>query len=347
MPTAQTPLTSLVRQQNVADSWLCTEDPSQYRVGRCLSWKEKFTRWRYNLRSSRMVSATPTCPVCNAEGNDASSGQLLSCGDCGVLHYCGKYHQLAHREDHMSECNAVKNSQKKLVREEAQLRAQPGDVMTPAGATIFEDHVGHFWGILETRSYVRARFAVVEALLNVETYAAVAAADGNFMEMLRLCRSDNLGVREYVSAVKLRLAKGQECDDFCKWWATTGEEVCACTISLSFHVSTPLKNLLARSMPSNLCSTTHATSLYRIINWGDFDWGDMSNPYLDVKDAGMFEQPNASMLRRFCSLAHNTSITLLKTRLLREVRALQSASMLASKAPQEIVDIDRGQYLTV
>ena len=88
---------------------------------------------------------------------------------------------------------------------------------------IFEEGVGHFWGILETRPYMRSRFALVEALLKIKTYAAVDSADAHLMDMLRLCRGDNMGVRDLVPALKLRLGKDQECYDFCKWWATTGQ----------------------------------------------------------------------------------------------------------------------------
>lgn len=71
----------------------------------------------------------------------------------------------------------------------------PGDFMTPAGATIFEDEAGHFWGIDETRDYMRARYALVEALRKIETKTAVQAAGDNVEDLLRLNRSDNMGVR--------------------------------------------------------------------------------------------------------------------------------------------------------
>ncbi|KAI3636056.1 hypothetical protein MIR68_005937 [Amoeboaphelidium protococcarum] len=39
-----------------------------------------------------------------------------------------------------------------------------------------------------------------------------------FLEMLRLFRSDNVGVRSKLSAVYLTLGKEQECYDFIKWY---------------------------------------------------------------------------------------------------------------------------------
>jgi hypothetical protein len=96
--------------------------------------------------------------------------------------------------------------------------------MTPPGDTIFEEHAGHFWGIHETRPYMRARFAVVEAQLKIKTHAAAKAALDHILEMLRLCRSDNMGVRDVAPPIFLRLGQDQECYDFVKWWATTGVE---------------------------------------------------------------------------------------------------------------------------
>ena len=118
----------------------------------------------------------------------------------------------------------------------------------------------------------------------VKTYTAVYAAYGHIIDLLRLCRSDNMGVRDVLPALALRLGKDQQCYDFCKWWATTGQE-------------------------------------------GDYDWGEMDNPYLDIKDADMFEPPIEHFLGGF-DLAHTVVITLLKTKLLIDVRALQNSSII-------------------
>lgn len=75
----------------------------------------------------------------------------------------------------------------------------------------------------ETRTYMRARYALVEALLKIKTYAAVNAAHGHIMDMLRLCRGDNMGVRDLVPVLKLQLGKDQECYDSCVWYATTSQ----------------------------------------------------------------------------------------------------------------------------
>ncbi|KAK4696543.1 hypothetical protein P7C71_g1390, partial [Lecanoromycetidae sp. Uapishka_2] len=150
---------------------------------------------------------------------------------------------------------------------------------------------------------MRARCVLVEALLQVKTYAAVNAAHGHVMDLLRLCRSDNMGVRDLAPALKLRLGRDQECYDFCKWWATCDED-------------------------------------------GDYDWGDMEEPYLDVKGADVFESPHEIFIREFDSLSHSVAITLLKIRLLMDLRALQNSSIIRNKVPQEILNEVRRQLVS-
>jgi hypothetical protein len=67
------------------------------------------------------------------------------------MFYCGRDHQVADRPSHKSVCNGVKKAQQTMDDEERKLRAHPGDWMTPAN--VFEEAVGHFWGIHETRPY--------------------------------------------------------------------------------------------------------------------------------------------------------------------------------------------------
>ena len=217
------------------------------------------------------------------------------------MHYCGREHQIAHRESHKQACNAIKKTQKILDREETKLRAHPGDMFTPAN--LFEEHAGDFWGIMDTRSYMRARYALVEALLKIKTYAAVEAAHGHLMDLLRLCRSDNMGVRDLVPALKLRLGRDQECYDFCKWWATINED-------------------------------------------SHYDWSELSNPYLDIKNANAFESPQPYFVKKYGSLSHTVAITLLKIRLLMDVCALQDSSVIGKKVPQEILDRVREQLVS-
>ncbi|MBI4493314.1 MAG: hypothetical protein HY690_11055 [Chloroflexi bacterium] len=61
------------------------------------------------------------------------------------------------------------------------------------GKEAFEDGVGHFWGIIETRPYMRARFGLAHALWAMgKREEAIAHA----WDLLRLNPGDNQGVRD-------------------------------------------------------------------------------------------------------------------------------------------------------
>jgi hypothetical protein len=111
------------------------------------------------------------CYVC-----DKKDG-LSRCAACKIVHYCGREHQATHRKEHKSLCKKIKIAQEvrrttcwtpacMLIigvpqacdKEEAELRAAQAGPLTWANP--FETAPGHFWGILETRPYMRARFAV-------------------------------------------------------------------------------------------------------------------------------------------------------------------------------------------
>ncbi|KAH7020754.1 uncharacterized protein B0I36DRAFT_25331 [Microdochium trichocladiopsis] len=165
----------------------------------------------------RLLLANTLSPPRCALASCASTAGLLRCSGCKVVHYCSSHHQAAHRRLHKDDCNKIKNSRAKLAAEEQALRARPPDLFLPAD--VFTSSVGHFWGILDTRDYMRARHAALDALLRIDTGDAVEAALAHGLDMLRLCRSDNLGVRDIIPSLLLRLGREQECYDFIKWWA--------------------------------------------------------------------------------------------------------------------------------
>ncbi|TVY93130.1 hypothetical protein LAWI1_G002742 [Lachnellula willkommii] len=246
------------------------------------------------------LSPQPSCPVCSKQE------KLLLCKACKVQRYCGREHQTVDRDNHKKACKGIKKALQDLDEEEQKLRAFPGDFMTPAN--VFENNAGQFWGIVGTRPYMSSRFALVEALLKVKTRAAVQSCLDHVMDILRLCRSDNLGVRDFAPALFLRLGKDQECYDFVKWWATTGRR-------------------------------------------GNYDWGNTDLPYLDVRDADAFEACDL-YTGRYTELSHTVAVTLIKTRMLHDLRSLQdfttttTLASIAPQLPQEILDNIRGQSVS-
>ena len=73
----------------------------------------------------------------------------------------------------------------------------------------FEDYVGAFWGVLETRPYMRARYGLASALW---ARGARAEAIDHLRDMLRLCPGDNLGVRYVLSAWLVEAGRDDDLD---------------------------------------------------------------------------------------------------------------------------------------
>ncbi len=63
------------------------------------------------------------------------------------------------------------------------------------GKETFEEGAGHFWGILETRPYMRARLGLAQAL---HALGKQREAIDHLWEMLRLNPNDNQGVRDLL-----------------------------------------------------------------------------------------------------------------------------------------------------
>ena len=228
--------------------------------------------------------------------------RLSRCGVCKVTLYCSRDHQVSDRGRHAPDCKAVKRTRHLFEQEEQKVRDEPGDgLFTPANP--FETSVGHFWGIMDTRDYMRARYAYVRAVLKIKTFDAVDLAASHLRDMIHLNRSDNMGVRDLLPALYLRLGRDQEAYDFIKWWQKVYNE--------------------------------------SIVDYSD----DVNLPYLDIVDADVFEPPD-DLCGEFPDLSRTVSLTLLKIKLLMDIKALQHCvwALEERKLPREI--IDRVKYFT-
>jgi len=84
------------------------------------------------------------------------------------------------------------------------------------GERMFKEEAGSFWGILETRPYMRARAGLAQSLwLLGEREAAVA----HYQEMLRLNPNDNQGVRDLLINCLLALGRDEEAGQLLKDYA--------------------------------------------------------------------------------------------------------------------------------
>lgn len=157
------------------------------------------------------------CGHCKVSGDE-----LLRCTGCNAARYCCRGHQIADRPKHKSICNRVKKARIILSKEEDLVRNATPTWMTPANA--FETSVGHFWAIVTTRDYMLARHYLANLLRNTLTLDGTQEALDHSLDMLWLCRSDNLGLRDMVPALMLQLDKDQESYDFVKWWFNVAQD---------------------------------------------------------------------------------------------------------------------------
>ncbi len=75
------------------------------------------------------------------------------------------------------------------------------------GPQTFEEDAGHFWGMVQTRPYMRARFGLARCL---EDLGHVDEAIGHYQEFLRLNPNDNQGVRDVLLPALLATGRDGE-----------------------------------------------------------------------------------------------------------------------------------------
>ena len=100
-----------------------------------------------------------------------------------------------------------------LLAEEAKSAANSQDLYARAleaaelalGPAAFQEYVGHFWGFLETRPYMRAKAGLA---ITLRQLGDDEAAIRHYREMLKLNPNDNQGIRHALAACLLQ--RGEE-----------------------------------------------------------------------------------------------------------------------------------------
>lgn len=77
------------------------------------------------------------------------------------------------------------------------------------GRQAFEEDAGHFWGLLETRPYMRARAGLAECLW---TAGRRDEAVAHFQDLLRLNPDDNQGIRDLLMPRLIELGRDQDAE---------------------------------------------------------------------------------------------------------------------------------------
>jgi tetratricopeptide (TPR) repeat protein len=120
------------------------------------------------------------------------------------------------------------------------------------GPDAFRDWVGHFWGVLETRPYMRARLGLALALW---TAAKRDEAVGHLHEMLRLNPNDNQGVRYTLAGFLLFLDRDAELAQLLDQYPEEGSAAWDYTralLAFRRHGDTPdTRKLLQRAFKTN------------------------------------------------------------------------------------------------
>jgi len=160
---------------------------------------------------------TNRCGHCNVliSSPPSSSSFHLCPAGCFAQTYCSKAHLTLDHAVHTSTCAAIAAAHRKFSDAEASLHHCNPDVFI----------VGHgrFWGLEETREYVDARMGIVNGLGRVNTRLSEKARLAHLLDLISLCRTDPIGLREEIPDVLLRLGQDQECYDFIVWWTRAGK----------------------------------------------------------------------------------------------------------------------------
>jgi hypothetical protein len=106
-------------------------------------------------------------------------------------------------------------------------------------------------------------------------------------------------------------------------------------------------NLGVRSLvPGIMLRLNKDQGCYDFIKWffvgcddDDYDWGNTDMPFLDVKDADVFEDVEVFTKKKWPDLTQLVSLTLLKIKLLLDLEALQSSTRtVVAKVPREVLN---------
>lgn len=238
----------------------------------------------------------PACEVCKAKE------PLQPCRHCEAVYYCSEEHWSLDYPNHIDPCGIVCERREALVNEEIDLRNMPAGPLTPSD--VFNTCRGRFWGIIETRPYMRARVALADSLIvqfgTVGGRAsAVQESLDHLIELVHLSRSDNLGVRDLIPGQLLRLQRDQDALDFMQFWNSVAHD--------------PY-----------------------------YDYGNLDEPHLNVKDSDIFMPMTIRPGGSFIGLTHSVAVMLIKLRAYMDLVNVRNASKaLQGRLPQEILDLVR------
>lgn len=157
----------------------------------------------------------PFCHVCSATLNVDSA---MRCSRCLVVHYCNRACQTRDFKTHKAFCKNMKGLYGKLACESDKLRNFRG-----REENLFETRAGRFSSLFlsETAGYMQARLAVACAVVSflneqmMDNALALDVALEHILDLVRLCRRDDMGSRFEVASLLLRRNRDDDAYAFC------------------------------------------------------------------------------------------------------------------------------------
>ena len=120
------------------------------------------------------------------------------------------------------------------------------------GPKVFKEDVGLFWGLLETRPYMRARCGLAQALWSSGNHDEAIA---HYRDMLRLNPNDNQGIRYVLATALLETGDDKALQELLKSYADDGSPYWTYTKALlAFRAAGATKKakaLLAEAIEAN------------------------------------------------------------------------------------------------
>lgn len=113
-------------------------------------------------------------------------------------------------ENVITECE--KDLDEKLKKYEATIEKAEKYLIEDNKDIFGKDNVGIFWGLSETRPYMRTRHAHLRLLIELGRYKLALE---ECEDLLRLCESDNLGIRYTLCSLYAYFEMFDECEKLC------------------------------------------------------------------------------------------------------------------------------------
>ena len=232
-----------------------------------------------------------------------STDEKTRCG-CDTVAYCCDEHFFADEPNHKDACWLFRYRRTRMEEEEERLRTKMIDLVSVEGVPV--------------------RLNVLEGLKRLRSGDLFRGTE-RYMEMRLEVIKALLKIKHYYAADM------------------------ALDICLENHRLDRADNYGIRNLTAYLyLRTDRVQQCYDFVKWNQttgkettYGHGEPQLPYLNIHNADLLEKADV-FIRWECELSHRIAITLVKIRLLQDVRNLHNSTAIRDRLPRELFDIIRG-----